>query len=720
MTGETGQPFSNGPAPGGLEMLLLPSILLAAAASTAAAAPPPPAAATAPGAVQSAAAATEDAKDASDKRKKPPAQPTPPPVHEEIQVTATRYEEDSFRTPIPISIVSADQLQRDMPEKMVDALKMLPGVDISGEGPFRGLPVIRGMSSNRVLILVDGQRLNNSRESTEFAGIQPGLVDLSQVERIEVVRGPASVLYGSDAIGGVINIITKQQAFTQGEFKLGGGLNYEYGDSARSNRGQFELNGAAERVTFHFSASDFDAHNYHSPEGVVPNSGMKQRSFDGNVRYLVSDNAVLRLDVQSTQARDVGFPGYDPATSGIDISFPRFDRNKVALTYDSGPTLGLSSLSVSGYWQGVAKDSILDFNFGPTFFSDNFTHSIINTWGFNVHSGADAGASKLTFGLDFYQDNLHDDTQESSILGSDTNVAVPNSYQRGLGIYVQDELPVTARLKLIAGVRGDRYSFVSQNDPRYLGEPFDLTQNAGSGNVSAVYDVTQNVALTALVGRGFRAPNIEERSFFGVDTTGTVLIEQNPGLRSETSLNSEVGFKVRYQQWAGGFNVYHNAARDFIDLVYTGTDPNSGLLLAHFGNIDRATIEGAEFELSWFPSARWTAFGNVGYSRGTDDKTGDPLALIAPLKGVLGLRYQRTRWWGEVATRMVARQDRVPQGQAQTPGFAVGDVRGGYDFAGGFTVQAAVENVGNTAYIEPFNTHLEPGRNFRLMLGYHF
>jgi hemoglobin/transferrin/lactoferrin receptor protein len=646
---------------------------------------------------------------------------TPPVVHEEMVVTATRYELDSFQTPIPISVVSSAQLQRDMPEKMVDVLKMLPGVDFSGEGPFRGLPVIRGMDSNRVLILVDGQRLNNSRESTLYAGIQPGLVDLSQVERIEVIRGPASVLYGSDAIGGVINIITKQQAFTQGPFTLGGGVNYEYGDSARSNRGQVVVNGAGEQLTFHFSASAFEAHNYSSPKGVVPNSGMKDRAFDGNVRYLVSDNAVLRLDMQTTQARDVGFPGYDPATSGIDISFPRFDRNKVGLTYESGPVLGLSSLSLTGYWQGVVKDSILDFNFGPTYFSDNFTHSVINTWGLNVHSGTDAGAvGRLTFGLDFYQDNLHDITHESSILGSDNNVAVPNSYQRGLGLYVQDELPVTSRLKLVAGVRGDNYSFVSLHDPRYTGEPFDVDQTAASGNVSALYQVTDNVALTALLGRGFRAPNIEERSFFGLDTTGSVLIEQNAQLKSESSLNGEAGFKVRYQEFSGGFTVYHNAARDFIDLVYTGTDPTTGLLLAHFGNIDRATIEGGEFDLNWYPSERWTAFGSLSYCRGTDDKTGEPLALIAPLKGVLGVRYQVARWWAEAATRMVARQDRVPPGQVETPGFATLDLRGGYSFPNGLVLQAALENAGNTAYVEPFNTRLEPGRNLRLMLGYNF
>ncbi len=107
-------------------------------------------------------------------------------------------------------MITSEDIEMLQPEKMADLFKMIPGVEIQGEGPFRGIPVIRGLSSNRVLILVDGQRLNNARESTSFAGIQPALVNLAEVERIEVLRGPASVQYGSDAIGGVVNIITRQ------------------------------------------------------------------------------------------------------------------------------------------------------------------------------------------------------------------------------------------------------------------------------------------------------------------------------------------------------------------------------------------------------------------------------------------------------------------------------------------------------------------------------
>ncbi len=712
------RPRDVGAVPGGKMLLtslaLIALIESATAAGAPAPIPAPQAAATA--ATPATPGAAAQSSDDKDKAKTP----APPPVHEEIQVTATRYEADSFTTPVPISVVSATELGQKLPEKMVDVLKLLPSVDVNGEGPFRGLPVIRGLDSNRVLILVDGQRLNNARESTQYAGIQPGLVDLSLVDRIEVVRGPSSVLYGSDAIGGVINIITKQQAFHQGAFTYNGTAGYDYGSSATSQRGHVDVNGAGERTTFHLGASAFQADDYTTPEGKMPNSGMKQRSFDGNMRFLVSDTGVLRFGVEATQTRDVGFPGYDPATSGVDISFPRFDRTKFTTSYETGPFAGLNGLSLNAYYQALTKESIRNFDFGG-FFLDNFTRSEIHSVGFNAQSSADLGsANHLTFGLDSYRDTLHDDTTESSPLGSDNNVAVPDSDQTGVGVYVQDAIAASQSFQLIVGARGDHYAFVSHDDPRYTGTPFDVSQTAASGNVSARYEVTRNVALTALVGRGFRAPNLQERAFFGVATTGDTYILQNPDLKPETSLNYELGFKVRYDRYSGGFNVYHNNVRDLINTVFLGTDPNTGLQLAQFQNIDRSTIQGVEFELQDFISDRVTAFVNASYSRGTDDKTGEPLALIAPVKAVLGARYQVQRYWGELTTRMVGRQDRVAPGYTATPGFATIDVRGGLDFANGFRVEGAVENVGDVAYHEPFNTFLEPGRNVKVSVGYRF
>ncbi len=122
---------------------------------------------------------------------------------DQIVVTPGRQEQASGDAPAPITVFDRETIERIQPEKMADLFKAIPGVEIDGEGPFRGLPVIRGLSSNRVLILVDGQRLNNARESTTFAGIQPALVNLSEVERIEVSErtGVGPIRFGCDRRG---------------------------------------------------------------------------------------------------------------------------------------------------------------------------------------------------------------------------------------------------------------------------------------------------------------------------------------------------------------------------------------------------------------------------------------------------------------------------------------------------------------------------------------
>lgn len=644
-----------------------------------------------------------------------------PKVEEELVVTASRYEQAAFATAVPVDVVSAELLERVKPEKMMDLLKQLPGVEVAGEGPFRGLPVIRGLSSNRVLILVDGQRLNNSRESTQFAGIQPGLVDLAQVERIEVLRGPASVQYGSDALGGVINIITRQPAFSSAGFRLSGGLDYEYGSAAKSHRAKADVSGAGARVAFHLGGGYFEANDYESPTGIVPNSGMAQKSMEGNVRLLLGEQGVLRADLQLTRTADIGFPGYDPRTSGIDIAFPRFDRDKFALTYDSGPVWGLGNVTVAAYAQNVVKESKLDI--GPR---KSLTTSDVDSRGGSAQATAAVGPHFVVFGLDYYRDDLHDEALTRTATGSSTAVQVPDSTQEGLGVHVQDEWRLSDRWQLVLGVRGDRFTFVSHDDPRYLGTPFDESTSAVSGSLAARYEVTPNVALNASAGRAFRAPNLQERAYYGFVSGNLAYIEQNPGLDPETARNAELGLKVRSGRVSGGFTVYRNAVRDFIAFSYTGRtipNPRPGqppIDVARFENVARARIEGAELDVRAALGGAWTAFGGVAYTRGTDERSGEPLPLIAPLKGRLGLRFERSRTWGELGVRMVARNERVAPGYTETPGFAVFDVRAGYRFASGLGLQAAVENLTDKAYAEPFNLRHEPGRNLRLSVGYRF
>ncbi len=661
---------------------------------------------------------------------------------DELVVTAGRQEQLSGQTPVPVSVLTREQIEREQPEKMADLFKQIPGVEIQGEGPFRGIPVIRGLTSNRVLILVDGQRLNNARESTDFAGIQPALVNLADVERIEVLRGPASVQYGSDAIGGVVNIITRKPDLGGQDFKITGDAAYEYASTSDSQQLRASVSGTGEGFSFFVGGTSEDVGNYTAADGaaedpryedyvlsdnVVPNSGMEQTTFNGNFRFVTGDQGVFRVNAEVVRTKNVGFPGFDPATSGIDISFPNFDRDKVALAWESGPVWGLSDIVLSTWYQEINKESIRNFDFG-FFFSNQFTQSVIKSLGFNAQSIADLGtAHHLTFGLDIYQDKLHDNARsETSFSPPSDEVTVPDSHQRGLGLYVEDRITLSPRVTLNAGLRGDDFSFVTENDPRYTGEQFDVNQSALAGNLGVVWQVAQHVNVTGLIARGFRAPNLQERSFIGLASTGDTFILQNPFLDSETSWNYEAGFKVRYDRYSGGLNIYYNDLNNFITLQFLdpSESPIPGLDAARLENVEKATIKGIELDLEAIFARWWTAFGSFALIEGDNNITNEPLSSIPPMKVILGLRYQRASWWTEANMRWLDSQTRLPTDDPRfetgTPGFTVYALRGGYDFDFGLGVMVALENLTDKLYNEPYNNRPEPGRNLRATLRYRF
>lgn len=661
-----------------------------------------------------------------------------------VVVTASRQEQSASQTPAAISVISAEDIKNRNPARMVDLFKEIPSVDVQGEGPFRGLPVIRGLGSNRVLILVDGERLNNARESTLFAGIQIGLVDTSEIERVEVLRGPASVLYGSDAMGGVINIITKKPDLGAEEFKIHGNVNYTYGSAADSSTAQADVRGSGDGWGFNFSAGYQTSDDYKAPkaaadspyyseyvkaDGTVPNSGMDQSSVQGGFRILTGDTGVFKTNLEVVRTSDIGFPGFDPETSGVDINFPRFDRDKLSAGWDSGPLGGLANLSFNGYFQHVVKESVMNIDPSPYFYIHSFTKSDVKTYGFNTQAIKDLGKNHLTMGLDFYQDNLQDEAiNDYSYRPGNNFTSVPKSHQTGLGIYLQDEYTPTDRWRLLGGLRYDTFKFKSEDDPLYQGDPFDVTDSDVSGNIGAMYAVSPNVELTGLIGRGFRSPNIQERAYNGSVSEPGFWVVQNPDLTSERSLNYEVGFKLTYDRYYGGVNVFYNDVRDLITFVELGEDPNTGLNLIQYDNIEDATIKGIEIELETLFAKSWTMITNFSYTEGDDDNTGEPLGFIPPYKFVLGFRYQAPKWWWETTGRFVGEQTRVPspeniadpEDDVPIGDFITVDMRAGYKFDSGLNLRATLGNIFNELYSEPFNLRPEPARYLRVSVGFSF
>ena len=195
-----------------------------------------------------------------------------------IEVTATRVERDLLQVPVSVSVVSEKQIKKSGASTIGDLLKDVPGVEVNNDGS-QGLKCIgiRGEDAYRTLVLVDGQKIS---EHKSMSGT-PMLIDPASVERIEVIKGPNSVLYGSDAIGGVINIITKKNADKPFTADIAAGYDGS-GDAWRESAG---VSGKVSGVGYRLGAANVEAGNLRVPHKVIEGTSYRQKSFDGLLSY---------------------------------------------------------------------------------------------------------------------------------------------------------------------------------------------------------------------------------------------------------------------------------------------------------------------------------------------------------------------------------------------------------------------------------------------------
>ncbi|MBW2187865.1 MAG: TonB-dependent receptor plug domain-containing protein, partial [Deltaproteobacteria bacterium] len=186
-------------------------------------------------------------------------------IMDEVVITATRLEERRFDVSTPTEVVTADTLTRNNPATAAQPLAELAGVSLSSAGFWNTIPVIRGLGGSRVLVLIDGDRENNL-----WAGRSPltPFVDITNIERIEVVKGPASVLYGTDALGGVINVRSKQTDFAEAnEWSFLNNIESRYSSIDEGWLGRYALSGGGYGLDFSLSVVGHDAKSYEDGDG---------------------------------------------------------------------------------------------------------------------------------------------------------------------------------------------------------------------------------------------------------------------------------------------------------------------------------------------------------------------------------------------------------------------------------------------------------------------
>lgn len=690
-------------------------------------------------------------------------------ILEEIMVTATRTAREAFDTPRSVTTVTEEELERKNPLSVVDSLADRVGIFIEKRTNTTGDPIMRGLAGYNLLTLIDGNTLTTMwGEGGNGADDMYAKIDAGNIERIEVIRGPASVLYGTNALGGVINFITRSSpfGFTEEGHVYGGRTRLTYASAWDEFRFRGEVYGATPTLRYILGASFFDANDVTGGRGLgeLKPTGGEGKNWDFKGEFLVGDEQTLELAVQSVHLTHTR--RYYRATQD---NFN--DRVGVALTYRNSLESPIwDSMEWKAYYQ-YKKDR-------RRFFDLNWRgEAITKTFASDLQMNSFLGDDHLlTWGL-HYEWDIGESPDDEQFTIQDRNLGTvykdgPDSYWHNLGFFLQDEWELAHNLDLIAGLRYDAFFFRTFVDDEYEANPnfpagydpnWDEIRNkksAPSGGLGLLYHLTQNVNLMASYSRGFRlnAPK------FGVVQVADGIQVPGPLLDPTTADNWEWGFKMRYPEWRLVFSNYYTFFRDFQDWSH-GTfrgqdwfDWNGDLVrnenedVIEWTGSRKARLYGFELEgearLGLFhPSIgpEWSVRGGFTWNLGEDRSSGEPLRWCQPAEAVLTLRYDdpdpKRGFWTELTSRFVRRFDRVsrtrlygsqgepnavpewrrdPQGSSSdwlrsyggVPGYTVLDLRAGINVSEKARLILAVENLTDKKHRSAHSRMDAPGINF--------
>jgi len=765
----------------------------------------------------------------------------------EVSVTASLSEREVRQIPLHVETISAAAIEQANTLSTGDALATAVNITPVGSGPVGVRPRLRGLDSTRLLVLVDGERLNTARQATDRTGAEVGLVSPDTITRMEIVNGAGTLMYGSDALAGTINIITNEPVFTPNK-QLLYGFNGFYSTNENGMRGTMTLGGTTPRFTFRVQAGAEQYDNYKSgkfdvedtrpyfadgtlnrADTIDDNFGFKFNAFPNpfNAPYVRTDEQILnsqaegkfvnasslvklgdrrslRLRYQSRRMKNIGYPDFEQPYFFNDTVLPHSNLDRFSARYEAQAiTPWLANLSLTAYYQRTERllRTTLPVQFpAPTAVSffpisvmrlDIMSDTEQRVWtpGLDLHAVfVPATNHLLTAGATVYRDRSSDQRTTSTTMSLVGQVAlgargpapvvlpspvalgpasiahpvrVPDASLRDIAIFAQDEWRVKPSLSVVAGLRGDFYTVVTENTPGYdvtsvignarpaidpatLPDPNGATHSrkALTGDIGLVSNPDGPINPFVRFGRSYRHPNLEEMLFAGPATTGSLV--PNVLVKPETGNNFDIGMKFRAGDVSGGAYYFLNQYQNFIaqDLVVA---TNAAGALAQATNYGDVRITGVELSAAaplTFRPGVLTLTGAAAFTRGTitdgvnpldnSSLAGTPFDNITPAKVIVNARFTTPsgRLWAEYGVRSQAEVTRVAETLLNSPfliaqdllsldGFSIHRAGVGINLGRGrdrASLVFAVENLTDTYYREQFQFAPARGRSFTIGL----
>lgn len=663
---------------------------------------------------------------------------------DELVVTATRGEDVSFDLPYFTHTLSgAEAFGRRLSRTTTDALAETPGVSAQKTAFGQGSPFLRGFTGFRTLLLVDGVRLNNST-FRDGPNQYWNTVDAYSLDRIELVKGPASVLYGSDAIGGTLNAITRgRPGYDQGW--LGDArTTYRYASAERSHVGRLEAGGSrGEEAGLDVGVTwkEYGDYSAGRHQGLLRETGYDE--IDGDLRLEVSPGPHLRLvslyqhveqDSVPRTHKTVFAKPWHGTTVGTDLRRDLDQQRDLAYLqlHWEETDLPVETVRASLSYQRQEEER---FRMRGDLRRDR-QGVTVGTVGLWALAEVPSPLGRFTLGADYYHDEVDSFRKEFDATGALTSVGIQGPVGDDarydlLGLYLQDDVELLAGLRLVSGLR---YTHAAARagevtDP-VTGQEISISDEWDhlGGSLRGVYTVLEGWNLFAGASQGFRAPNLSDLT--RLDTARTNEIETpSPGLDPERYLSLEVGSKERAGFISAQVSYHYTFIREMIVRYPTGVTIGTDFEVQK-ENLGDGYLHGVEAEAEAHLFEGWSLFGGFSWTEGSVDtyptsvrrKARRPVDRVPPLQGLVGLRWRRKDGaaWGEAYARMAGKQDQLsPRDEADTqrippggtPGYVVLGIRGGIRLGDRLGATLAIENLTDRDYRIHGSGQNEPGTN---------
>jgi vitamin B12 transporter len=578
---------------------------------------------------------------------------------EPIVVTATRTAQTADETLASVTVITREEIERRQAQSVEDLLRGEAGISVANSGgPGKVTSIfLRGTESDHVLVLIDGIKVGSATLGT--AAFEQ--IPIEQIERIEIVRGPRSSLYGSEAIGGVIQIFTRAGGgATAPALKLGGGSHSTYDTSAG-------ITGGGDRTPFSVFATAFSTQGINACRGEAgvagcfvnepDKDGFRDRSGALRLGYRIAEDSDIDLHWLRAQGTNE-FDGFENRT--------KFIQEVYGARYRFAPLAWWHATLVAGRSRDDSD------NFSDTVFSSRFnTLRNVASWQNDFSVGAD---QLVTVGTD-YQDDRIESSDPFPVTARD-NRALFSLYQGRFG-----------RHSLDASVRED--------DNAQFGRH-------GTGAVAWGYRIGSNARVYASYGTAFKAPTFNELFFPGFG---------NPDLRPERSRSAEIGIGASRTRLRWSLNAFQTAVDDLISFDASSLAPK---------NVDTARIRGLESTIdaraaSWDIDAVLTLLDPRNRTPGANEGN------LLPRRARAALRLGASRAvgayrYGALLRAESARYDDLANTQ-RLGGYATVDLTGEYSVARNWLAQARVANLFDKHY-ETAQFFNQPSREFFFTLRY--